>query len=115
MACAVQERTREFGIRVALGALPRTILGTALESSLRIGVAGTVLGVVTTWFIARAIGDALYLVPGQHGGMLYGVTTTDPIAIAAACGVLMIVVIVGGVIPARHATSVDPVIALRAE
>ena len=66
------------------------------------------------WSLARVVGNALYLVPGEHNGLLYGVTTTDPMSIAAAIA-LIVVAALAGVVPARQATRVDPLVALRQE
>jgi ABC-type antimicrobial peptide transport system permease subunit len=113
IACSIQERLREFGVRLALGATPGAIFSVAIREAARVGVAGTVLGVGVALAIARAIGDALYLVPQQHGGLLYGVKTTDPVALGAACAGVILVATLSGVGPARHATRVDPMITLR--
>ena len=113
IACSIQERLREFGVRLALGATPGAIFSAAIRDAARVGVAGTVLGVGVALAITRAIGDALYLVPQQHGGLLYGVKTTDPVALGAACAGVILVATVSGVGPARHATRVDPMITLR--
>ena len=115
LACGVQERTREFGVRLALGARPKTIVRAALWEAARLGMAGGVLGVGATLIIARLLGDALYLVPGEHTGLLYGVKTTDPLALGAALTLAIVVATVSGLMPARHATRVDPLVALRAE
>jgi len=115
IACAVQERTREFGIRIALGALPAAILRAALDSAVRIAILGSVLGVALTIVTARLLGNALYLVPQQHGGLLYGVKTTDPVALISACAALLAVVLTAALVPARQATRVDPLTALRTE
>jgi putative ABC transport system permease protein len=115
MACAVQERTREFGIRMALGASGHAILGSALRGAVRIGAAGSLLGGALTILVARLLGNALYLVPGQHGGLLYGVKTTDPIALAAACTGVFVIVVGASLVPARQATRIDPLNALRTE
>ena len=61
------------------------------------------------------IGDGLYLIRGKHEGVLYGVTTTDPMSIAAAIGTLIVIATISGVVPAREATRVDPLVALRSE
>src|SRR5262249_11445547 len=61
MACAVEERMREFGVRIALGALPRAILGEALHESVRVGLAGAIVGTCVVVTIARMLGSALYL------------------------------------------------------
>jgi predicted permease len=113
MACAVEERSREFGVRLALGALPRAILAEALRTSIRVGAIGCVLGTALVIVIARLIGDALYLVPGKHGGMLYRVGTTNPGALAGACALLLAVAILAGLVPARRATQTDPLVVLR--
>jgi hypothetical protein len=115
MACAVQERTREFGVRLALGAMPRAILVAALSESARVGIAGSLLGAAITLGLAKILGSALYLVPGEHGGLLYGVKTTDPIALGAAVFTMIAVATLSGVVPARHATRIDPLVALRNE
>jgi len=115
MARAVEERAREFGIRIALGAGPRRVIVAALSSTLRIAAVGGVAGIGLAVVIARLLGDALYLVPGRHGGLLYGVKTTDPLALGLAAAVLMIVGLAAGLIPARRAVRIDPAIALRSE
>ena len=68
-----------------------------------------------TLVIARIIGNALYTVPGSHGGLLYNVTTTDPIALGGALVTLMAVTALAAIVPARQATRVDPLVALRSE
>jgi predicted permease len=113
MACAVEERRREFGVRIALGALPRTILGSSLRESARIGLVGALLGTAITIVLARILGNALYLVPGKHGGLLYGITTTDPIALAGSFVALIAIATLSGLVPARQATRIDPLVALR--
>jgi putative ABC transport system permease protein len=115
MACAIAERTREFGVRIALGARPNVIFGEALRESVRIGVIGSVFGALAVVTLAKILGSALYLVPGQHGGLLYHVSMTSPIALGSACMVLTAVSALAGLSPARQATRVDPLIVLRAE
>jgi putative ABC transport system permease protein len=115
MACAVQERTREFGVRLALGQPPAALLRGTIWQSARFGLTASVLGVGVSLVIARLIGNALYLVRGEHNGMLHGVTTTDPVALASAAGALILIATLSGVIPARQATSVDPLVVLRSE
>jgi putative ABC transport system permease protein len=115
MACAVQERRREFGVRLALGQPPASILRGTVWQSARLGLVASVLGLAASLVIARVIGDALYLVRGKHSGMLHGVTTTDPFTLACAAAGLVLVAALSGVIPARQATSVDPLVVLRSE
>jgi putative ABC transport system permease protein len=115
MACAVQERSREFGVRLALGQPPASILRGTVWQSARFGVVASVLGLTVSLIIARLIGNALYLVRGQHSGLLHGVTTTDPLSLGAAAGALILIATLSGVIPARQATNVDPLVVLRSE
>jgi len=115
MACAVQERTREFGVRLALGQQPHAMVRATLWESARFGVVGGVLGLSIALVIGRLLGNALYLVRGEHNGLLYGVTTTDPIVLGGAALALILIATLAGVIPARQVSRVDPLIALRAE
>ncbi len=115
MACAVQERTREFGVRLALGATPLAIVGSAVWAAARVGLIGSALGAAITLALAKILGNAFYLVEGQHGGLLYGVKTTDPAALGAACVALIAMATLSGLVPARHATRIDPLAALRNE
>jgi ABC-type antimicrobial peptide transport system permease subunit len=61
------------------------------------------------------IGDALYLVPGKHNGLLYSVRTTDPVALGIAATGVIAIAVFSGAVPARRLARVDPVKALRAE
>jgi len=115
MACAVRERTREFGVRLALGQPPGALVRATLWQSARLGLIGTAFGLVLVLVLARMLGSALYLVRGEHNGILYGVSTTDPMAIAAGALALISIATLAGVLPAREATRVDPLIALRQE
>jgi putative ABC transport system permease protein len=115
MACAVQERTREFGVRLALGQQPGALVRATLWESARLGVLGGAVGLAIALVVARILGNALYLVRGQHNGLLYGVTTTEPIALACAAIALVVVATLSGIVPARQATRADPLVALRAE
>jgi putative ABC transport system permease protein len=115
MAYAIEQRTREFGVRLALGADRVGILALALGQSARLGLAGTALGLGLSLTLARLLGDALYLVQGKHDGLIYGVSTTDPLTLTCACAGLIGVAALAGLIPARRATRVDPIVALRCE
>jgi len=79
------------------------------------GLIGTAFGLVLVLVLARMLGSALYLVRGEHNGILYGVSTTDPMAIAAGALALVSIATLAGLLPAREATRVDPLIALRQE
>lgn len=115
VAYHVESRTRELGVRLALGAQRLQLVGVAFWHTGRIAVLGGSLGIVATLAIARAIGNALYLVPGSHNGLLYGVSTTDPGMLGAALMGTIAVAVVAGAIPARRVTRIDPVQALSRE
>jgi putative ABC transport system permease protein len=115
MAYSVQQRTTEFAVRLALGARRSGILQLALGESMRLGLAGTALGLCLSLVLARLMGNALYLVPQEHQGLIYGVTTTDPLTLGWACVILIGVAATAGLLPARRAMRVDPMIALKWE
>lgn len=115
MAYASVARAREFGVRVALGATPAGLLRRALWHAARLGVIGAAIGVACAAGVAVWIGDALYTVPGEHNGLLYGVKTTDATAIGAAAAGVILMALVSGAVPARRLARVDPVKALRSE
>ena len=100
----VSRRTREFGIRIAIGAHPRALLWQVLREGGRI----TAVGI--------AIGLALAVVAGQFlQSILYGVNGFEPRVVATAALILLAASLLAGYIPARRATRVDPTVALRSE
>jgi putative ABC transport system permease protein len=104
VAYSVSERTREIGIRIALGAGRRDVLREVLTSALRIAAAGVVLGSAGAFAATRTLSRLLFEVkPG------------DPAVFAAVATLLVAVAVAAGLIPARRATQVDPVVALRYE
>jgi putative ABC transport system permease protein len=115
IAYYVQQRTREFGIRLALGATHSRILRLALKYSAVLGVSGLALGVAISLAIGRVLGNALYLVRGEHEGLLYQVSTLDPLTLILSCVFLVAVLFLASYIPARRAMRVDPMVALRYE
>ncbi|HYV98694.1 MAG TPA: ABC transporter permease, partial [Gemmatimonadaceae bacterium] len=104
IAYAVSLRTHEIGVRVALGASARTVLLLIVRQVLAITGAGIALGVVAALLSGKVIAK-----------MLFGVSPSDPMAIAAGCVVLGAVALLAAAIPAWRATRMDPVAALRAE
>lgn len=115
VASMAHQRRREYGIRIALGARAAHVLTSALREPVRIGLAGAVAGIGTSLVAAAAIGDAFYLVPGQHNGLLFNVKTTDPIVLGSAAAGVLAVAVLAGAIPARRLARVDPLSVLRAE
>lgn len=115
MAYAATAGWRESGVRLALGASPRDLLAAALWRAARVGLVGGAVGIAGAMALALVIGNALYLVPGQHNGLLFNVKTTDPIVLVSALGGVVLVALIAGAVPARRVARVDPVTALRAE
>lgn len=104
LAGAVAERRREIGIRAALGATPRAIVGMVLRQGLAPAAAGLALGLTGTLLLTR------YL-----QAMLFGVGPTDPATLTGTVVLLGVVALAACLVPAWRATRVDPVTALRAE
>lgn len=115
VAYNVEARTRELGVRLALGAQQSQLIGAASWQTGRLAIVGAMLGIGAALAIARGIGDALYLVPGSHNGVLYSVSTTDPVMLALAFAGTLVVAILAAAIPARRVTRIDPVQALSRE
>ncbi len=103
-AYSTARRTREIGIRMALGAGRREILLLVLRRALGLTLAGTVLGLAGARILTRGI-----------AGMLFGVEPADPAMLAAAALLLLLVGLAAGWLPARRALGVDPASALRSE
>lgn len=101
---SVAQRTREMGIRKALGATRLDIIRLIVGHALRFAAAGCVVGLVA----ALAAGPAI-------GSLLFGVTPADPLTLVAATALLIAAVIVAAYLPARRASAVDPALSLRSE
>jgi ABC-type antimicrobial peptide transport system permease subunit len=99
---SVSQRTHEIGIRSALGAQRRNVLGMVLKQGMTMALIGTAIGIVLAFLLFR----------GLHS-VLYGVASTDLVTLAAVSALLLAVAFVASYIPALRATQVDPVIALR--
>jgi predicted permease len=104
LAYSVSQRTNELGVRVALGANDSTITKLIVWQALRPASAGIVVGIVGAYACSRLLQT-----------MLYNVTAMDPAVLAAVILVLILVTLAASFIPARRATLVDPVVALRSE
>jgi putative ABC transport system permease protein len=104
MAYSVAQRSNELGIRMALGAQTGNVLGLVLGEGMRLALLGAVIGLIGSFFAARLL-----------SGMLFGVTPGDPATFGLVAVVLVAVAMVACYIPARRATRVDPLVALRHE
>jgi predicted permease len=101
---SISRRTTEIGVRMALGAQRREVLGMVLRESAFLALLGLTIGLPTAFALGRALQS-----------MLFGLSSADPIAcLAAVCGIAVITLI-ATLIPARRAASIDPLCALRAE
>jgi putative ABC transport system permease protein len=104
LSYTVTQRTRELGIRLALGAAPGAVRRMVVRQGLGLVVAGLVAGLAGSLALLRVMSS-----------LLYGVAPTDPATFAAVAAVLVTVATAASYLPARRATRVDPMIALRAE
>lgn len=100
----VAQRTREIGIRIALGAGQADVLKEVAAQSMAPVILGLAIGLAASFGLTRLM-----------SGMLYGVNPGDPITVGAVSVILAVVAIIATIVPARRATRVAPVVALRYE
>jgi putative ABC transport system permease protein len=104
MAYVVSQRTREIGVRMALGATRSKVVGMVLKNAGTLVVIGLAIGGLGAWYLSAAAKT-----------FLFRIEANDPRAFAVALGSLALAALVASAIPARRAASVDPMVALRAE
>ncbi len=104
VAFGVAQRTREIGIRMALGADPGSVVRTMLKEGLRLTIQGVLIGFILSALIGLALSK-----------VLYGMRAFDPVVLLGGAGLLLLVSILACWLPARRATRIDPMIALRTE
>ena len=104
LAYAVEQRTREIGVRVALGASHREIFRLIVGNGMGLALVGVIVGVPAALALTRLM-----------GGVLSGVTSTDPVTYVAVVAMLATSALLASYLPARRATRVDPIVALRTD
>jgi putative ABC transport system permease protein len=104
VAQAVSRRTSEIGLRIALGAQASDVFRMILRDTLRVVALGLVVGMAVSLGASRLVAS-----------QLYGITAIDPLSFAIALGAMSAVAAVAGLLPARRATKVNPLVALRCE
>ena len=104
LTASVSQRTRELGIRMALGATARDVGRLIVRQGLKLVLSGIVIGVVSALALQRVIGK-----------LLFGISPTDPLTFTVIAFLLIGVALLACWIPARRATKVDPLTALRSE
>jgi len=104
LSFAVVQRTREIGVRIALGAQPKDVLLLVISQGLKLALLGLMLGLVAALALTRYVAS-----------LLYGVTATDPGAFIGVPFLVLFIALLACWIPARRATKVNPLDALRNE
>ena len=104
MSYSVAQRTHEIGIRMALGAQTGTVLKLAVGYGMKLVIIGIAIGLIASFVLTRLMST-----------LLFGVTATDPTTFTLISLLLVGVAAIASYIPARRATKVDPIIALRYE
>jgi predicted permease len=104
MSYQVSSRTREIGIRLALGAQRERVMRMVLTQALSLGGLGVVIGLAGGWFLTKYLAS-----------QLFELTPTDPVTFGAVAATLLAVALIASWMPARRATRVDPMVALRGE
>jgi ABC-type antimicrobial peptide transport system permease subunit len=102
MAYTVSRRTHEIGVRMALGARRQDVLASILREGARLTLAGLAVGAICAAVLSRIVGN-----------LLYGVTANDPLTYCGAALLLAVVALIAAYLPARRASRIDPMVALR--
>jgi len=104
LSFSVSQRTQEMGVRIALGAKQSDVLGLVVRQGVTLAAIGVIIGLIGAFGVTRVIAS-----------LLYNVTPTDPLSFGGVALFLALIAIVASYLPARRATNVDPIVALRNE
>jgi putative ABC transport system permease protein len=104
LSFSTAQRTREIGVRIAMGGSRSSIMGMVIREGMTLVITGVVVGLGTTLVLTRAM-----------TALLYGVSPTDPATLAGTAVLLLAVALIACYMPARRATTVDPLAALRSQ
>jgi putative ABC transport system permease protein len=104
MAFSVPQRTREIGIRIALGAHSQDVMHLIIRQGVQLAVAGSSLGVVSAFFLRKIMAS-----------FLFGLSANDPLVFSIVPCIMVVVIVLACWSPAHRATKVDPIVALRYE
>jgi len=104
LATSVSRRTREIGVRLALGAQPKVVVRMVMREGLTLAAVGVVVGLPAAWLLSRVMSS-----------LLFGVSPRDPLTFASVVGVIAAVAVAASLMPAWRASRVDPVVALRVD
>jgi putative ABC transport system permease protein len=104
ISCSVARRSKEFGLRMALGAQPADVLGLVMKQGAGLALLGVAAGLIAAFALTRLMTS-----------LLFGVTPTDPVTFISVTLLLAVVALAACYVPARRATKVDPITTLRYE
>jgi putative ABC transport system permease protein len=105
---SVSQRTHEIGVRMALGAKPADVVRLVIKQSMILAVIGIVIGIVSTFILTRVLTSFI-------ADLLFGIGSRDPVTLAIISLIIAVVTLAACFVPARRATKVDPMVALRYE
>ena len=104
LATSVSRRLPELGVRLALGAQPRTLVAMVIRQGMAVAAAGLAVGLLSAWLLSRVLSS-----------LLFEISPRDPVTFALVAGLLIAVALVACAVPAWRATRADPLTALRME